>query len=252
VLCRNLGKLKLDEPVGVKYLPHAFNTVGAQQMERHNKLGRFMKAFIYHYTGGNKHARTENTWWNVSHPKPKRTHRASAILKRLDLTKLVVGVEIGVLRGNNVYYLLSQHPQMHLNLVDLWAAHPVGGSYRKSKDGNAYWENDDFKMMLHETLDRLEEFYGRFSIVQKPSISASGAFQDASLDFVFIDANHSFEGVTSDLVHWWDKVKPGGWIGGHDYAHSKSSWGVKKAVDSFFHSLRKVERDVDLTWFVTR
>jgi hypothetical protein len=68
---------------------------------------------------------------------------------------------------------------------------------------------------------------------------------------VFIDGDHSYEGVRRDLLSWWPKIAKNGFIGGHDYAHPKPRWGVKKAVDEFFNGLGlEVQRDVDLTWFV--
>lgn len=41
-------------------------------------------------------------------------------------------------------------------------------------------------------------------------MDAVGEIEDGSLDFVFIDGNHSFEAVREDLMHWSRKVRPGG------------------------------------------
>lgn len=62
------------------------------------------------------------------------------------------------------------------------------------------------------------------------SLRAAVLFADASLDFVFIDANHSYEAVINDIRAWWPKIRPGGLLAGHDY-----SWtGVARAVHEFF------------------
>jgi hypothetical protein len=45
----------------------------------------------------------------------------------------------------------------------------------------------------------------------------SELFEDNSLDFVYIDANHTYEGVKEDIKYWYPKVKPGGLLLGHDY-----------------------------------
>ena len=55
---------------------------------------------------------------------------------------------------------------------------------------------------------------------------------DGWADFVFIDAAHSYEAVRDDIRLWAPKVKPGGWLGGHDY-HPKFQ-GVIRAVDEAF------------------
>jgi hypothetical protein len=58
-------------------------------------------------------------------------------------------------------------------------------------------------------------------------------------DAVYIDADHSYEGVMRDLQSAFGVVKDGGWIMGHDYDHnpakSQTRWqfGVRRAVDVF-------------------
>ena len=54
-------------------------------------------------------------------------------------------------------------------------------------------------------------------------------FDDESVDFVYIDANHSYNDTMKDIKKWFPKVKKGGVFSGDDY-----KWeGVKKAVDEF-------------------
>lgn len=42
-------------------------------------------------------------------------------------------------------------------------------------------------------------------------------FEDASLDFVYIDSVHDYAHVKETFERWWPKVKAGGIIAGHDY-----------------------------------
>jgi hypothetical protein len=42
-------------------------------------------------------------------------------------------------------------------------------------------------------------------------------FDDESLDFVYIDANHRPDFVREDIREWTKKVKKGGIVSGHDY-----------------------------------
>lgn len=64
---------------------------------------------------------------------------------------------------------------------------------------------------------------------------AADAVDDGSLDFVFIDADHSEKAVWGDIARWAPKVRPGGWVGGHDYDPRKFP-GVVKAVDRVYGS----------------
>lgn len=53
------------------------------------------------------------------------------------------------------------------------------------------------------------------------------------LEFIFIDAGHSYEAVAEDIELWGRKVVPGGAILGHDYGHPKYT-GVARAVDEAY------------------
>lgn len=55
--------------------------------------------------------------------------------------------------------------------------------------------------------------------MQQPSPDAADRFDDLSLDFVWIDADHSEDAFRADVVAWLPKLKTGGYIGGHDYDH---------------------------------
>ena len=53
-------------------------------------------------------------------------------------------------------------------------------------------------------------------------------FQDNSIDFIYIDADHTYESVKRAIELFIPKLKKGGIIGGHDYS---DDWpGVKRAV----------------------
>jgi predicted O-methyltransferase YrrM len=59
------------------------------------------------------------------------------------------------------------------------------------------------------------------------------------IDFLYIDADHSYDGVTADLEAWVPHVKPGGLIVGDDYGNAIYP-GVKRAWDEF--EARRVSR----------
>lgn len=67
--------------------------------------------------------------------------------------------------------------------------------------------------------------------IQENSSIAVQKFKKASLDLIFIDGNHTYEGVSADLSLYWDKIAEGRVILGHDYA--PGSKGVLQAVAEF-------------------
>jgi len=92
----------------------------------------------------------------------------------------------------------------------------------------------------------------RVRFVQGWSDAVAKQFDDESLDLVFLDADHSEEGVGSDLAAWVPKVRPGGIVAGHDYA-ARHHPGVKPAVDAFFREHgHPVKLEANKVWWTVR
>ncbi len=164
--------------------------------------------------------------------------RWDEILMRLPTDRPVVGVEVGVYRGENAFVLLDHRPLLTLCLVDTWKP------YKGGADGRGTEADMRYARMRVMTM---AGFYGRRApIVNVASSAARKEFPDASVDFVFVDAQHAYRAVKADIEAWRGAVKPGGWIGGHDYGSVRFP-GVKKAVDEVFGGA--VETGEDLTWF---
>lgn len=61
------------------------------------------------------------------------------------------------------------------------------------------------------------------------SAAAAQMFVHGEVDFCFIDADHTPQGVTRDIHAWWPKIRIGGTLGGHDY-----QWAdVRRVVSGF-------------------
>lgn len=75
----------------------------------------------------------------------------------------------------------------------------------------------------------------RVVVILAKSTRAADLFDPETVDFCFIDADHSYESVLADIGAWWPKIKPGGQLAGHDYRQS-APWlvGVTPAVHEFF------------------
>lgn len=81
---------------------------------------------------------------------------------------------------------------------------------------------------------------------QDYSYNVVDIFKDNSIDFIYIDAEHTYESVKRDLDLYLPKLKKGGIIGGHDY---HEVWpGVCKAIDEQLTSITQFE---DTSWICT-
>lgn len=179
--------------------------------------------------------------------------RGSAVLKRLPVNAVVA--EIGVLRGMMSEYLLRKHPTLKLFMVDSWqTAEHQPDHYRATGDVHAN-HTDPGRVASHrrEAEGKAKQFPGRAIIFPVASVEAAKAIDDRSLDLVFIDADHSYEGVKADLAAWAPKVKAGGWLGGHDYKNPAPEFnfsGVDRAANEWASAWGVVvETDLNFTWW---
>ena len=105
------------------------------------------------------------------------------------------------------------------------------------------WMGNKTGKNRHVTLDKLAHYGDRYKFIQMDSAEAANLFEDESLDYVYIDGDHSYEGAKKDLIAWYPKVKKGGFFGGHDYIKTRQC-NVIPAVDEFFAS---INREFNLT-----
>jgi hypothetical protein len=177
----------------------------------------------------------------VSEPR-KRWH---AVLDRIPTGRPLVGVEVGVLTAKLAVPLLRERPLLTLYLVDLWAPPAPGSSYARTPDDHARKSAEGHERDYRLTLKRVAFAGDRARVLRVDS--AAGVALAPALHFAFIDADHSREGVVRDIDACLPKIRPGGWLGGHDYGHPLFP-GVRRAVDAAFGT--RVELDADRTWFV--
>lgn len=156
--------------------------------------------------------------------------------------------EVGVLDGMNAARVLRSKPSTTAYLVDLWTEADRDSRYRKSGDWAARMTQAELDAAMHKAVARTSGF--KSNVMRQDSAEASAEFADESLDLVYIDADHTFDGVTRDIAAWWPKVRHRGWIGGHDYGVAAKRWGVKRSVHDFAaRNGLSVERGSCSTWF---
>jgi len=122
------------------------------------------------------------------------------------------GAEIGVERGLYSEVLCKNNPGLHLYSIDAWKA------YRGYRDHVTQAKLDE---IYRDAVLRLAPY--NCTLIRKFSLDAVRTFADASLDFVFIDANHEIRQVIDDISEWQKKVRVGGIVAGHDYILRKGA-----------------------------
>lgn len=63
-------------------------------------------------------------------------------------------------------------------------------------------------------------------VMRMRSVDAASLFADDSVDFFHTDGDHSLEGIRSDILHWFPKVRAGGILSGDNYEAPTVAQGV--------------------------
>jgi hypothetical protein len=136
-------------------------------------------------------------------------------------------VEVGTANGESAEIFVTSGRVKHICCVDRWTKH------RK--------ETEPIFDRVHQRFPHI------ISKMKAESGDAAQRFTNQSLDFVYIDASHSYKNIKRDIELWRPKIKAGGYIGGHDY--NFKNVGVVQAVNEIFGNPIHVFEDS--SWLVT-
>jgi SAM-dependent methyltransferase len=162
--------------------------------------------------------------------RPKK--RWEVIRDLIEKNEWLDGVELGVLKGDTLLYLAENCPLVNLTGVDTWQKY-------------SFYPQD--RMTGFEKLVMVAaESYANVRILKMDTLQAAKEFEDQSVDYVFIDGDHSYEAVRDEIKAWLPKIRPGGYIMGHDYKHLRFP-GVTQAVHERFQDVNELD---DYVWAV--
>jgi predicted O-methyltransferase YrrM len=134
--------------------------------------------------------------------------------------QLITYVEIGCYAGGSACLML-QRPNTNVISIDL--GNPIHESVVHANVLKLNKYNNSYNYLkgnsqTHEMVDRLKELTNE-------------------IDILFIDGDHSFQGVINDFILYENLVKNGGYIVFDDYNDAQYSPAVKPAVDSLIPSI---------------
>ena len=162
------------------------------------------------------------------------------LLSRFELLRYLpkggIVVEIGVERGDFSAAILKYTDPKKLYLIDCWE--------HQSEDiypANANLSDAEHQRNLEYVKSRFKND-SRVEIIKAYSLEVSKLFEDKFFDWIYLDANHSYESIKKDLNAWYSKIKSGGLFVGHGYTSHLlySSFGVVQALNEFM-KMHKLE-----------
>ncbi len=163
------------------------------------------------------------------------------------------GVEVGVATGAFSEHILSNWLGECLVSVDAWQAMPQDEYIDVCNISQGSMEAS-----YEATRRRLARFGSRSVVWRLTSNEAAARISPNSLDFVYLDARHSYDGVREDLETWYPLLRSHAIMAGHDYndgVFAEGMHGVRSAVDEFFRfrnvDVRHTYTDVpSISWLV--
>lgn len=141
------------------------------------------------------------------------------------------GVEVGTFRAEFAERILQRTAVKKLYCIDPYQ------SYNEYQDLINFF---DLQSVFEEAQRRLAPYGDRYKFVRTTSDKCVNYWIDGSLDFAYIDGNHSYNYVLADLEMWWPKIKHGGMIIGDD------------AFDKLDDPNRDTNGDISIVWDYSR
>ena len=143
-----------------------------------------------------------------------------------------IAVELGAWKGRSTSFMgveiANSGKPIRFHTVDHWRGSTGEAEHDCDPDVRACRLYEVFLANIAPVAEHVQP-------VRSDSAAAAAQFADASVDFLYIDASHCYEGVLRDLVAWYPKVKPGGLIAGDDWCFAdRGEFGVRNAVLDFF------------------
>ncbi len=165
---------------------------------------------------------------------PKQAKVLSRLIEKENLKK---GVELGVFWGETTFYLMNKFPDLELYGIDLWEVVNWGD---KADAGYRTYEQFPLEEYYEDVKKKAVE-YQNLKIMKYDTTKAAELFADKYFDFVFIDADHTYEGVKRDIEAWIPKVSK--FVVGHDIHMD----GVRRAVIEKFGTYTELDNFV---WYI--
>lgn len=160
----------------------------------------------------------------------ERNSMKPMIRYRRDLWRLLAdfpvkaAAEIGVAEGYFSAEMLAWPIQLErVYMVDRWCKAEVAGDSSNPQE----WHDKN----KEAAIARVAPYGERAVVLQGNSVEMAIRVADKSLSLVYIDADHSYEGVMADAVAWFPKLVDGGVMAFHDF--EAPHYGVKRAVQEF-------------------
>ena len=143
------------------------------------------------------------------------------LIREMSLIRAGCIVEVGSFLGGSAWYgaQIARDNYSSYHCIDAW-----------DFDDDLTVTENHYRGFIENMRDA--KLTDHITVIRKKSVEASLGFKDGSVDLVFLDGDHSFDGCSADIVAWWPKLRKGGVMLGHDYCAR-----LQGVIDAVNHTL---------------
>ena len=147
-------------------------------------------------------------------------------------------VEIGSHLGESTFVFAASQIFESISCID-----PFEGNEEALKILKRSWKQvkEEFKINTR--------YFDNIVLHEDYSFEVVKQFKDKSLDFVYIDGDHTYSSIKRDIILFQPKLKSRGIIAGHDY--NLPCVEVKKAVDEIYGKPDLITKDGSWVKFIS-
>jgi hypothetical protein len=148
---------------------------------------------------------------NAQLESPSLTPREKLWVEFLNSHDIRHVAEVGVWKGEFAATILRHCPNIDsYTLVDPW---------RPLANWNKPYNVDDnsFQQVYAEALRNTDFAAQKRRVLKATTLVARDSIEDGSLDFAYIDGDHTLRGIVIDALSFWPKIKAGGYLAGDDF-----------------------------------
>lgn len=128
--------------------------------------------------------------------------------------KIKTVAEIGVWRGDFAACILMLCPTVEsYTMIDPWRNLPDWNKPNNRSD-------EEFASIYTEAMAKTAFAANRRRVLRGTTVEVVDKIKDSSLDFVYVDGDHTLKGISLDMINILPKVKTGGFIGGDDFVEN--------------------------------
>lgn len=152
------------------------------------------------------------------------------------VTENGVIVELGCWLGRSTCAIIRGAKTRNITVVDTWQG--VGGEE----------PCPEVKRELRDFFEANMNMYAGFvpNIFEMTTVKASQLFEDRTVDFLFVDGDHTEEAFYNDLEVWIPKVKKSGLLAGHDWSLAS----VRNAFRKVFSAAKQPSLTLGDIWYI--